>query len=175
MKYSPISPRLDFLISLLTQGQPLLDIGCDHGYLAIRALQKNITHQAYFIDPSELSLHKAQIHAREYLLDDKLSRCVFLNIPGQQIPMEYLHGNIVMAGFGWRQMQPILERILSTIPDPMNIEQQISQNKKINLILSPHSEEKKSEEFLISKKLNYKKMTIQEKQKNRIIFQINLI
>ncbi len=61
--------RLDKLFSLIPVCRVLADVGCDHGYIGIEALQTGRAEKVYFTDISEPSLNKARANCPPELLD----------------------------------------------------------------------------------------------------------
>lgn len=61
--------RLNKLTSLLPKCGTLADVGCDHGYVGIYALQSGIADMVYFIDVSRPSLDKARANCPINLRD----------------------------------------------------------------------------------------------------------
>ncbi len=82
----------------------LVDIGCDHGKLAVFALIKGLVKRAVCVDISEGSLKKARAVVQEYRLDDKVE---FVCTDGKNI--EYKDDYcVVIAGLGGNEICKIV-------------------------------------------------------------------
>lgn len=68
------SKRLNQLVDLIPRCDVLADVGCDHGYVGIEALLRNIAQRVLFVDVSEMSLKKA----RDNTPDDVRFRCKYI-------------------------------------------------------------------------------------------------
>lgn len=62
-----LTKRLNKLISALPQCDTLADVGCDHGYVGIEALERNVAARVVFVDVSVQSLKKARENCPERL------------------------------------------------------------------------------------------------------------
>lgn len=60
--------RLEKILSVVPQCQVLADIGCDHGYIGLGALQSGLAENVVFVDISAPSLQKARNHCPGELL-----------------------------------------------------------------------------------------------------------
>ncbi len=54
-----MSKRLQKILSAVPRCKILADVGCDHGYIGIGALQENLCNRVLFVDISSSSLQKA--------------------------------------------------------------------------------------------------------------------
>ncbi len=102
-----ISKRLFMLANLLTPGLSLADVGCDHGFLSIFALQQKIAPCALALDVRKGPLKAAKEHIALAQLSDKIETRLSDGLekvaPGQVQA-------IVCAGMGGRLMQEILRK-----------------------------------------------------------------
>ncbi len=54
-----LSKRLNKLVDCLPHCSTLADVGCDHGYVGIQALERGVARQVIFVDISQECLNKA--------------------------------------------------------------------------------------------------------------------
>ncbi len=57
-----LTKRLEKIAAVLPKCKILADVGCDHGYIGLEALQRNLAEKVVFIDISAPSLQKANMH-----------------------------------------------------------------------------------------------------------------
>ena len=62
-----LTVRLEKILSVVPKCNTLADVGCDHGYVGIEALDRGIVGQVVFCDISEPSLEKARQNCPEPL------------------------------------------------------------------------------------------------------------
>ena len=118
---------------MITMGNRLVDVGCDHGYLPLYALQQGISPSALAMDVGKGPLEAAQKNVEQA----GLSECIQVRLSdGLQ---EYQPGEgdtLVCAGMGG----PLMERILTESLDKvMGLKE---------LILQPQSEITQFRQFL---------------------------
>ncbi len=97
-----ITKRLEKIISALPQCEVLADVGCDHGYVGLSALQWGIARNVVFVDISAPSLQKAKQHCSEELL----SRASFVCQNGLG---EVSADCAVIAGMGGMEIISVLD------------------------------------------------------------------
>ena len=100
-----ISRRLGAIADLVTQGNRLVDVGCDHGYLPVYLKLEGRIPSAIATDVAEGPLSRAREHIEQYGLGSYIEtrRCDGLADVGHG------EGNtLVIAGMGG----PLMERIL---------------------------------------------------------------
>ncbi len=116
-----ISERLKLIADLVTEGNVIVDIGTDHGYVPIYLLQKNKVSKAIAVDKSQGSLSKAKQNAERFHLD------IDLRLGDGLAPLAPNEAQtIIIAGMGGILMINILEA-----------HKKVSLSAK-ELILSPH-------------------------------------
>ncbi len=101
---SSLSPRLLACCRLVSPGDRVADIGCDHGYLGIHLLTENIASHIYACDVREGPLQSAVANCKRYGLQDKMS--FFLSDGVQNVPHDF--DTFVCAGMGADTMVSIL-------------------------------------------------------------------
>ena len=109
-----LSDRLEKIVSLIDAGNRLLDVGCDHGYLAIEAVRRGIVPRAICSDVRKGPLDRAKAHVAEAGLTDKIKLRLTDGLDGL-VPDEA--ETLVIAGMGGMLMMSILEKAFQ---DPGN-------------------------------------------------------
>ncbi len=133
MKNVTLSKRLQMLAGMVTPGNRLVDVGCDHGYLSIYLVQKGICPEGIAMDVRQGPLACAEEHVRESGLGDyikvRLSDGLGAYAAGEAETM-------VCAGMGGRLMGRILSESMEKAKSFRE------------LILQPQSELEEFREFL---------------------------
>lgn len=133
MKNVILSKRLQMLAGMVTPGNRLVDVGCDHGYLSIYLVQKGICPEGIAMDVRQGPLACAEEHVRESGLGDyikvRLSDGLGAYAAGEAETM-------VCAGMGGRLMGRILSESMEKAKSFRE------------LILQPQSELEEFREFL---------------------------
>lgn len=101
----PLSPRLKACKELVSPGDRVADIGCDHGYLGISLLKENIASFVFASDIREKPLESAIRNAERFGVKEKMA--FYLSDGVQNIPREF--DTLVCAGMGGDTMVSILE------------------------------------------------------------------
>lgn len=100
-----LSKRLQALCDMVTPGNRVADVGCDHGFVSIYLVQKGIAPYVYAMDVREGPLQRAKEHIASYqmeaYIETRLSDGVAALLPGEADAM-------VCAGMGGKLMQKIL-------------------------------------------------------------------
>ena len=100
-----LSKRLQMLADLVTKGNSVADVGCDHGFLSIYLVQSGISPKVIASDVRPGPLSAAQEHVAEAGLEQYIETRISDGL------MEYWPGEadtLVCAGMGGRLMQQIL-------------------------------------------------------------------
>ena len=130
-----LSARLKALADMVTPGNRVCDVGCDHGYLSIYLVQKKISPRVIAMDVRTGPLSRCTEHVMQYgleqYIEQRLSDGLEALAPGEA-------DTVVCAGMGGRLMQAILTR-----------QQETAKSLK-ELILQPQSEVMAFREFLRS-------------------------
>lgn len=128
-----LSKRLLMLADMVTPGNRLADVGCDHGFLDIYLVRKKICPGAIAMDVRQGPLAGAEKHIREYglggYIETRLSDGLAQYHAGEA-------DTLVCAGMGGRLMERILE-------DGMEKAREMRE-----LILQPQSELPRFRRFL---------------------------
>ena len=102
---SALSPRLLACCGFVAPGERVADVGCDHGYLGIHLLEKNIAAYVYAGDVNEGPLQSAVSNAEKYGVADRIS--FYLSDGVQNFPRDF--DTMVCAGMGADTMVSILK------------------------------------------------------------------
>ena len=99
-----LTRRLAVLCSLIPAADTLADVGCDHGYCTLYALEKGLCRKAYISDISALSLHKAEKLLSRYMAEGKAESVCCAGL--EKIPPSV--GAVIIAGMGGEEILSIL-------------------------------------------------------------------
>ena len=101
----PLSDRLQVCAGLVTPGDRVADVGCDHGYLSIYLLTQGIASSVIASDINEMPLQSAMRNAEKFGVRDKMT--FYLSDGVRNIPRDF--DTLVCAGMGADTMVSILE------------------------------------------------------------------
>ena len=103
-----LSDRMQAIANLITPGNVVCDVGCDHGFLSIYLVQNKISPKVIAMDVRSGPLSRCAEHVAQYGLDQyitmRLSDGLERLQPGEAETM-------VCAGMGGRLMQKILTQV----------------------------------------------------------------
>ncbi len=100
-----LSPRLLACAELVRPGDRVADVGCDHGYLGIYLLKKNIASYVYASDIRPGPLASAVRNGEKYGLDHRIS--FYLSAGVVSVPKDF--DTLICAGMGGDTIISILE------------------------------------------------------------------
>ena len=102
-----ISARLKALADMVTPGNRVCDVGCDHGYLSIYLVQKKISPRVIAMDVRTGPLSRCTEHVMQYgleqYIEQRLSDGLEALAPGEA-------DTVVCAGMGGRLIPAISQR-----------------------------------------------------------------
>ena len=101
-----LSLRLSAIAEMVTEGNRLVDVGCDHGYLPVNLIQKQKIPSAIAADVGKGPLSRAQEHIEQYGLGKYIETRLS---DGLREIREGEGDTLVIAGMGG----PLMERILT--------------------------------------------------------------
>lgn len=101
----PLSNRLKACCSMITPGDRVADIGCDHGYLGIHLLKEKIAASVIAADINEGPLQSAMRNADKFGVRDRIT--FYLSDGVKSIPQDF--DTLVCAGMGGDTIISILE------------------------------------------------------------------
>lgn len=116
-----LTKRLEKIVAALTTCDVVADVGCDHGYIGVTALQRNKAQKVVFIDISAPSLQKAQqLCAAENLANSAQFLC--------QNGLQKVQCNCaVIAGMGGLEILSVLQNA-KTLPQFLVLQPMRSQS-----------------------------------------------
>ena len=100
-----LSPRLLLCSTFVKPGDKVADVGCDHGYLGIYLLKKNIASYVFASDINQGPLGSAVRNAEKYGVSEQIS--FYLSAGVRNVPREF--DTMICAGMGADTMISILE------------------------------------------------------------------
>ena len=101
-----LSLRLSAIADLVTEGNRLVDVGCDHGYLPVYLIFEKKIPQAIAADVGKGPLSRAKEHIHQYGLDNYIETRLSDGL--KEIGKEE-GDTLVIAGMGG----PLMEKILT--------------------------------------------------------------
>ena len=120
-----LSARLEAVVGMVTKGNRVCDVGCDHGYISIYLVKNGISPKVYAMDVNEGPLLRAKEHIRDYGYEEKIETILSDGL----ISLEDRESDaLVCAGMGGRLVIKILTEGMEKV------------QKMKELILQPQSE-----------------------------------
>lgn len=102
-----LSDRLRAVAGLVTKGNVVCDVGCDHGYVSIFLIEEKISPRAIAMDvrsgPLACAREHITMHGLDAYIQTRLSDGVEALLPGEA-------DTLILAGMGGRLMEAILTR-----------------------------------------------------------------
>ena len=99
--------RLQNLIAWMPQDSVLIDVGCDHGYLGIYALQQQKVSRVVAIDRNQKPLELARKHVQEAGFEEKMECICADGLHHVEIPESAV---LVCAGMGGILIHDIIQK-----------------------------------------------------------------
>ena len=107
-----LSRRLAAVAGMVTKGNVVCDVGCDHGYVSIYLVQEGISPHVIAMDVREGPLSHAKEHIRMYglcnYIETRLSDGVEKLEMGEA-------DTLILAGMGGRLMEAIITRGIAKV------------------------------------------------------------
>ena len=127
--------RLDGVLSLLTPGCRIADIGCDHAYIPIKAVGDGVASFACASDVRKGPLSRAKENVVKAGLSDRIVLRLAYGLDGAE---EFSPDTVIIAGMGGELIAEIIEKA-PFVFDP-----------RISLILQPMTAQDKLRRYLLS-------------------------
>lgn len=106
MRPGMLSKRLQTVADMVTRGNRVCDVGCDHGYVSIYLVKQGISPGVLAMDVRPGPLGAAKEHVAEQDLADKIETRLSDGLHNYNIGEAH---SLICAGMGGRLMQRILE------------------------------------------------------------------
>lgn len=120
-----LSARLEAVAKMVTKGNRVCDVGCDHGYISIYLVQNDISPKVYAMDVNQGPLERAKEHIKAYKMEDKIETILSDGL----IALEHRESDaLICAGMGGKLTIKILTEGMEKV------------QKMKELILQPQSE-----------------------------------
>lgn len=133
--FIPLQPRLALLASLIPAADTLADVGTDHGYLPVRALQEGRIRRAIATDIHDKPLQHARETARQYAVAERID---FRRGDGLAVLSAHEAEAVVIAGMGGETIAAILEAAPWTRTDTLLLLQPMTKAPLLRRWLSEH-------------------------------------
>ena len=101
-----ISKRLEAVAAMVEPGSRLIDVGTDHGYLAIYLVESGRSKKALATDVREMPLQSAKQNIAEHLLGEKINTMLTDGLTGVELGGVTA---IIVAGMGGILISEILQ------------------------------------------------------------------
>lgn len=102
---SLLSKRMQMVAGMVTEGNVLADIGCDHGFVSIYLIEQNICPKVIAMDVNEGPL----LRAREHVEERGLAEYIDIRLSDGMEKLTFLEADsILIAGMGGRLVIKIL-------------------------------------------------------------------
>ena len=140
-----LSARMQAVADMVSPGNRVCDVGCDHGYVSIYLIQAGISPGVLAMDVNKGPLLRATEHVKQYGMED------YIQLRLSDGLLEYRKGEadtLLCAGMGGRLLMKILEREPDKTADFKE------------LILQPQSELKLFRKYLREKGYLWEKETM---------------
>lgn len=144
-----LSKRLSAIGEMVTEGNRLVDVGCDHGYLPVYLVMNHRIPGAIAADVGKGPLERAREHICRYHMQNYIETRLCDGLSGISVGEG---DTLVIAGMGG----PLMEKILSDNPEVRDSFQE--------LILQPQSDIPHFRHFLMSNgyRITEEKMILEE-------------
>lgn len=109
-----LSRRMQAAADLVSFGNRVCDVGCDHGYVSIYLIQSGKAPRVLAMDVNEGPLLRAQAHVRKYHVEDYITLRLSDGLSGYRTGEA---DSLLCAGMGGRLMMEILGRDWSKTAD----------------------------------------------------------
>lgn len=103
-----LSERLNILLSFCKKGSPLWDLACDHGYLGLMALEKQLCPHVTFCDLSKVAMEALKCQPLLMNKYQGFHEIVTGDFCDLQIPDRDC--NIVLAGLGFHKIKKFVAK-----------------------------------------------------------------
>lgn len=128
-----LSARLEAVANMVTKGNCVCDVGCDHGYISIYLVKNGISPKVYAMDVHKGPLERAKEHICEYGMENSIETILSDGLISLK---DRKSDTLICAGMGGKLIIKILEEGMEKV------------RKMKELILQPQSDICLVREFL---------------------------
>ena len=108
-----LSTRLQIIYDRILPGQPLWDIGCDHGYVGLQALGNGLCSEVHLVDRSPPAIAKLHDQVAERWSDGPAKGLRIWHSDAEHDLLPVARGTVVMAGVGNFTVLRIMARVFA--------------------------------------------------------------
>ena len=106
MREKKLSKRMQAVADLVTPGQRVADVGCDHAYVSIYLVEQGIASQCLAMDVNKGPLERAQANIQAHGLEDRIETRLGSGLEPARVGEV---DAVLMAGMGGILMRDLLE------------------------------------------------------------------
>ena len=123
-----LSKRLNWIINEMDKADVIMDVGTDHGYIAIELIKRNIAHKVIASDINKDPLNKAKLNVSL----EGLSSEIELRLGGGLAPVKNNEvQGVLIAGMGGNLIRDILEKDIDKVKNMKYLVLQPAQNPEV--------------------------------------------
>lgn len=123
-----LSKRLNWIINEMDKADVIMDVGTDHGYIAIELIKRNITNKVIASDINKDPLNKAKLNVSLEGLSSKID----LRLGGGLAPVKNNEvQGVLIAGMGGNLIRDILEKDIDKVKNMEYLVLQPAQNPEV--------------------------------------------
>lgn len=123
-----LSKRLNWIINEMDKADVIMDVGTDHGYIAIELIKRNIAHKVIASDINKDPLNKAKLNVSLEGLSSKID----LRLGGGLAPVKNNEvQGVLIAGMGGNLIRDILEKDIDKVKNMKYLVLQPAQNPEV--------------------------------------------
>ncbi|GEQ17880.1 tRNA (adenine(22)-N(1))-methyltransferase [Clostridium butyricum] len=123
-----LSKRLNWILNIMDKCDVIMDVGTDHGYIAIELIKRNLADKVIASDINKDPLNKAKLNVTLEGLSNKIE----LRLGGGLTPVKENEVNgILIAGMGGNLIRDILENDIKKVKNMDYLVLQPAQNPEV--------------------------------------------
>lgn len=123
-----LSKRLNWILNIMDKCDVIMDVGTDHGYIAIELIKRNLADKVIASDINKDPLNKAKLNVSLEGLSNKIE----LRLGGGLTPVKENEVNgVLIAGMGGNLIRDILENDIKKVKNMDYLVLQPAQNPEV--------------------------------------------
>ena len=123
-----LSKRLNWIMNEMDKADVIMDVGTDHGYIAIELIKRNIAHKVIASDINKDPLNTAKLNVSLEGLSSKID----LRLGGGLAPVKNNEvQGVLIAGMGGNLIRDILEKDIDKVKNMKYLVLQPAQNPEV--------------------------------------------